>query len=141
MVYLFLGLLLGTILCAFGKFRLINCIAGGIPLIMFAITLFKPLFQKQFDHYRTQLNLLSLTLIQIPFLHANLSQNLDYSSESDLNVAMPLFLGLILFLNLFGNVCFFVYAGVKRVRSAAMEREKVMKAKGNEESVHSKQLQ
>lgn len=80
MTYLFLGFLLGAILCAFGHFSLINCVAGGIPFIMFVITLFKPLFKKQFDHYRTQLNLLTLTLIQVPFLYANLSQSLDYSS-------------------------------------------------------------
>lgn len=54
---------------------------------------------------------------------------------------MPLFLALILFLNLFGNTCFFAYAVVKRVRAVAMEREKLLKAKGSEGSVHSKQLQ
>jgi hypothetical protein len=100
---------------------------------MFAITVFRPLFKKHFDHYRTQLNLLTLALVQIPFLHANFSPNLTYSSESDLSVAMPMFLGLILMLNLFGNCCFFVYLLVKRVKTAALEKEKLLKANRKDE--------
>jgi hypothetical protein len=141
--YFLLGLILGGGLCAFCKFSLINCVAAGIPFALFLIVLFKPIFKKQLDHYRTQLNLLTLTLIQIPFFYANAYPALEYSSESDLSVMMPLLLGLLLFLNFLINLCFFVYVAVKKWREAMLLREK-LRAKdgeGEQESVRQEQIE
>jgi hypothetical protein len=113
----------GLLLCAFGKHQLINCLTAALPLCLFAVTLFRPVFKKHLDHYRVQLNLLSMCLLQVPFLYANLRPNLEYSSESDLSVMMPLFLAVVLFVNFLANTAWFVYLLVKRVREALADKQ------------------
>jgi hypothetical protein len=128
LAYFLLGLAEGALLCAYGTYPLINCAAAALPFTLFLIALLKPVFKKQLDHYRTLLNLLTLTFLQVPFLYANFSPNLDYASESDLSVMMPLFLAVLLFINFLANLTWFVYLLVKRVREAIGkgEGEKVL---------------
>jgi hypothetical protein len=80
MVYCSLGLVLGALLSCFCTLYIINAIAAAIPFALFLSTLCRPTFKKQFDHYRTQLNLVTLTLIEIPFFYANFQQKLEYFS-------------------------------------------------------------
>ena len=80
MFYCLLGVVLGALLSCFCTLQFINVIAAAIPFSLFLSTLCRSTFKKQFDHYRTQLNLLTLTLIQIPFFYANFQQKLEYSS-------------------------------------------------------------
>ena len=80
MAYCLLGLVLGALLSSFCTLRLINVIAAAVPFALFLSTLCRSTFTKQFDHYRIQINLITLTLIQVPFFYANFQQALEYSS-------------------------------------------------------------
>jgi hypothetical protein len=100
----------------------INCFVGGICILLYFITLCKSFFKKQIDHYRTQINLLTIALTQLPFFYANLNTNLDYSSESDLAIMMPLLLAIVLLLNFLVNFSCFVYLAFKKWREMLLLR-------------------
>ena len=70
--YFYLGLLTGALLCSLSSFPLVNCVAAAVPLCMYLATLAKPIFRKQIDKVRTQLNLLTIVFLQVPFLYVNL---------------------------------------------------------------------
>jgi uncharacterized membrane protein len=111
-----LGLLFGVIISAFYSFKLINLVISGIALIFYVITLFTSIYKKQIDHYRTQLNLLTLVLIQIPFFYSNIHSGYEYKEESDLVILLPSLLAVLLAINFLVNISFFVYLFVKKIR-------------------------
>ncbi len=70
--YFYLGLFTGALLCGMSSFPLVNCAAAVVPLCMYFATLAKPIFRKQMDTSRTQLNLLTIAFLQVPSLYVNL---------------------------------------------------------------------
>lgn len=72
LAYFYLGLFTGALLCGLCGFALVNCAAAVLPLGLYFVTLAKPIFRKQMDRLRTQLNLLTMVLLQAPFLYVNL---------------------------------------------------------------------
>ena len=116
---------------------------AGLCLALFCLATLRPLFRKQLDHYRTQLNLLTVAFAQAPFLYSRLRPSFEYSSESDLALLLPALLGLLLALNLFGNLAFFVYLAIKRVReglAAEQMAEEQPAAKGKLEDLYKSSL-
>jgi hypothetical protein len=109
LAYFYLGIFTGVILCIFCTFTLINCLVIVLPFLLYAITLVQPIFCKQIDKYRTQMNLITIILMQIPFMYVNYSDGETYSSNDDLSIMAPAFIGLLLLINLIANFSFFVY--------------------------------
>ena len=128
--YFYLGLFTGALLYGLRSFPLVNCIAAVLPLLMYFTTLAKPIFRKQMDRSRTQLNLLTIVLLQVPSLYVNLRDGQAYSSNSDAVLLVPMTVGILLLINFLVNFAFIVYEIIKKVREAMNEREKREAGKG-----------
>lgn len=120
LLYCSLGLLFGAAFAGLASFQYTGCAVAALCLLLFCLITLKPLFRKQFDHYRTQLNLLTIAFAQVPFAYSRFNPSFEYSSESDLALLMPALLAMLLCLNLFGNLTFFVYLAVKRIKEGLL---------------------
>ena len=115
----------GAALAGLSSFQYTNCLVAAVFLTLFGLTVCRPLFKKQLDHYRTMLNLLALVLAQVPFIYSHFSPSYDYSQESDLVFLLPTLLAVLMALNVFGNLAFFVYSAVRRIREGLLAKETV----------------
>lgn len=116
LLYCSLGLLFGAAFAGLASFQYTGCAVAGLCLLLFCLITLRPLFRKQLDHYRTQLNLLTLAFVQVPFVYSRFNPAFEYSSESDLALLLPALLAVLLCLNLCGNLAFFAYLAVKRIK-------------------------
>lgn len=123
MAYYLLGLLFAASFAGLSSFQYINCALAGICLALFCIITLKPLFKKQFDHYRTQLNLLTIAFAQIPFIYSRFNPSFEYAQESDLSLLLPVLLAFLMALNVLGNLAFFVYLAIKRIREGLVIKQ------------------
>jgi predicted branched-subunit amino acid permease len=67
----FLWIIAGALLSFMNAFRYINACMMGIFMVLYFITLTRPIFNRPLDRYRTQLNLLTISFAQLPYLYAN----------------------------------------------------------------------
>ena len=115
LAYFYLGLASAAVLCLSPP-SIANGLACALSLLFFVATLSRPLFRKPADKYRTQLNLLSIVLLQLPFVLAHWQGGSNASSNDDMVLAAPLAVGLVLSLNFAGNLAFLIYELYKKVR-------------------------
>lgn len=73
LTYFYMGLFIGLIIALFNTFKFISIAIAIIPLFLQLVTWAKPVFTKQYDKFRTQLNLLTIIFLQIPFIYANIN--------------------------------------------------------------------
>ena len=114
-VYFYLGLISGVIICMC-PLSFVNCIVCVLPLLLFLITIKQRLFRKPSDKFRTQLNLLSIIIGQIPFIYVNIQEGSNSSNNDDNILMIPLLIGLVLFINFVGNLSFLLYEIYKKIR-------------------------
>jgi len=80
-----------------------------LTLILMVLCKLRPIFKRPFDKYRVQFNLMAIFFIQAVYLWFNLWNRYNFKSDSDIEILMPLTISLILALNLFINLVYFVY--------------------------------
>ncbi len=124
LVHFYLGLCTGALLCALSAFAWVNCAAAVLPLSLYFVTVARPLFRKQMDRVRTQLNLLTMVLLQAPFLYVNLRDGEAFYGTNDAVLLVPVTVAVLLFVNFAVNLSFVVYEIIKKVRDSINEREK-----------------
>jgi hypothetical protein len=73
LLYFYLGITIGVIVTFCNNFTFVNAVVAVLALFLLFATWAKPIFKKQYDRIRTQLNLLTIAFLQIPFLYANLN--------------------------------------------------------------------
>ena len=112
--YFYLGLATAAVLCLSPP-AVANCLACALPLAFFVATLARPLFRKPADKYRSQLNLLSIVLAQLPCVLA-LRLPSNATDDEDLALMAPLFTALVLLINFTANCAFLAYEVYKIIR-------------------------
>ena len=118
-VYFYLGISVAVLYFQFYSFVFINFAVGAFVLLLYVLTLVKPIFRKNIDKYRTQLNLLSVLLLQIPGMYMNMRINagFHYKSTEDMSLLLPLLTMLVISLNFMVNgiyICYEWYKSLKK---------------------------
>ena len=71
-VYFYFGICASILYFQFYSFAYISFVVCTIALCLYVLTLMMPIFRKNIDRYRTQLNLLTLAVLQIPGMYMNI---------------------------------------------------------------------
>lgn len=89
----------------------------GIFLLLYIITLARPIFNRSLDRYRTQLNLLTISLAQLPYLYANTHPTPQNAEDNSLILMAPAAIVFLLFINFLTNFTYFIYEAIKKLRA------------------------
>jgi hypothetical protein len=112
----FLWPAMSALVCAFNYVWFINIPLMGVCFVLYCVTVVTPIFRKQIDRFRTQLNLLTIAFAQVPYLYSNVHSGYEYGDDSDLILMAPVAIGLLLFLNFIANLSYFTYEVFKKIR-------------------------
>ena len=71
-IYFYFGIIVSALYFQFYSFPYISLAVLVFTLLLYVLTLLKPIFRKNIDKYRTQLNLLTVAMLQIPGIYLNI---------------------------------------------------------------------
>jgi hypothetical protein len=113
----FIWMIAGALLCIMNTFKYINACVIGIFLVLYFITLTRPIFNRPLDRYRTQLNLLTISFCQLPYLYANTHSVPLNGDDNSLGMMAPGAIVILLLINFLTNLSYFIYEGIKKLRA------------------------
>ena len=117
-VYFYLGISVAVLYFQFYSFVFINFAVAAFVVLLYVLTLVKPIYRKNIDKYRTQLNLLSVLLLQIPGMYMNMRINAGflYKSKEDMSLLLPLLTMSVISLNFMVNSIYIFYEWYKSLQ-------------------------
>ena len=86
-------------------------------------------FKKSRDKIRVQVNLVTILLVNIPYLIVQLSPDYSYDSSTNLSLMIVIAVPIFLSINLLLNASFFIYLLVKKICSCRKVETKEEDAK------------
>ena len=107
-----------------GKFSI--GLVMGYSFALYVFLFVKAVFKKVRDKARIMGNLVTIILVNIPYLVVQLNPDYSYHSSTNVELMMMVMVPLFLLVNLIINATFFIYLLVKRIcacRSVEKKKE------------------
>ena len=107
-----------------GKFSI--GLVMGYAFALYVFLFVKAIFKKVRDKARIMINLVTIILVNIPYLVVQLNPDYSYHSSTNVELMMMVMVPLFLLVNLIINATFFIYLLVKRIcacRSVEKKKE------------------
>ena len=123
LIFFYQPFLIGVIVALCNKLTYVNMIVLPLPALLFIFTLNKEIFRRGADKYRTQLNLLCLMFVQIPFIYENIKPGQEYSDQNDEKLMLPFFIGIVLSINFVINLAYFIHFLYKKIHNCCVPKK------------------